>query len=439
MGTLVSYQLKDSVAAITMDDGKVNVMSTAMQTGLNEALDRAEADGAVVLLRGRDGVFSAGFDLNVLRERGPDAATMVRGGFELAYRVLSFPQPVVVACTGHAIAMGAFLLLSGDYRVGAAGPFKFVANEVAIGLTLPQAAVEVLRARLTPSAFGRAAILSETFTPDNAVESGFLDRVVARLGRARRMPARWRPLCPRWTVGPCRQQAPGRHDTLVALRAAHRATRPRANWSDPDPAVPQTQAAHQPELRDQVLRVAVGTLAADGVRGFTTRAVAEGAATSVPAVYELFGDKAGLVREMFFEGFRQLRRRFDELADTDDPRADLGRAVGGFRSFVRRQPAAGPGDVLATVRRLRPGPAEARGRRRGPRSSSSGASGGASTPACCRRPTDIAHTLLALAQGLAAQEAAGWLGRSRPSVDRRWAVGLRAALDGFRHPSTADR
>ena len=94
-----------------MDDGKVNVMSSAMQAELHAALDRAEADGAVVVLTGRPGVFSAGFDLTVLRAGGDEAPAMVRGGFELAYRVLSFPLPVVVACTGHAIAMGTFLLL----------------------------------------------------------------------------------------------------------------------------------------------------------------------------------------------------------------------------------------------------------------------------------------------------------------------------------------
>jgi enoyl-CoA hydratase len=84
-----------------------------------------------------------------------------------------------MACTGHAIAMGTFLLLSGDYRVGADGPFKLVANEVAIGLTIPPVGVEILRQRLTPAAFNRAAMLSESFTPDNAIEAGFLDRVVA--------------------------------------------------------------------------------------------------------------------------------------------------------------------------------------------------------------------------------------------------------------------
>ncbi len=179
MDALVTYQLADGVATITMDDGKVNVMSNAMQAEINAALDQAIDDGAVVVLEGREGVFSAGFDLPTLRGGGDDGWRMVRGGFELAHRVLGFPLPVVIACTGHAIAMGTVLLLSGDYRVGADGPFKLVANEVAIGLTIPPVGVEILRQRLTPAAFNRAAMLSESFTPDNAIEAGFLDRVVA--------------------------------------------------------------------------------------------------------------------------------------------------------------------------------------------------------------------------------------------------------------------
>ena len=175
---LVSYQLDDAIATITMDDGKVNALSPEMQAEINAALDRAEADRAVVLLTGRDGVFSAGFDLRVIRGGGDDAASMVRGGFDLAHRLLSFPTPVVVACTGHAIAMGLFVLLSGDYRVGANGPYKLMANEVAIGMTLPRAAIEILRQRVAPAQFNRAAILAETFTPATAVEAGFLDQVV---------------------------------------------------------------------------------------------------------------------------------------------------------------------------------------------------------------------------------------------------------------------
>ena len=179
MSELVTYELADGIATIAMDDGKVNVMSNAMQAEINAALDRALDDGGIVVIAGREGVFSAGFDLPTLRAGGEDGWRMVRGGFELAHRVLGFPLPVVIACTGHAIAMGTFLLLSGDYRIGAEGPYKLVANEVAIGLTFPRVGIEILRQRLTPSAFNRAAMLAETFSPGDAVQAGFLDRVVA--------------------------------------------------------------------------------------------------------------------------------------------------------------------------------------------------------------------------------------------------------------------
>jgi len=179
METLVTYQLDGSVATATMDDGKVNVLSVAMLAEINAALDQAETDAAVLVLSGRPGLFSAGFDLATLRGGGSDAATMLRAGFELSERMLSFPRPLVIACTGHAIAMAVFLLLSGDYRIGAAGPYKIQANEVAIGLPMPVTAVEISRQRLTPAAFNRAVILAEPFAPnEDAVAAGFLDRVV---------------------------------------------------------------------------------------------------------------------------------------------------------------------------------------------------------------------------------------------------------------------
>jgi enoyl-CoA hydratase len=178
MGTLVTYRLDHSVATITMDDGKVNVLSPAMLEELASALDRAMADWAVVVLTGREGIFSAGFDLATLRAGGPDAAAMLLAGFELAQRLLSFPTPVVIACPGHAIAMGVFLLLSGDYRIGAAGPYRITANEVALGMTMPRTAVEICRQRLAPAHFNRAVVLAEVYAPDNAVDAGFLDRVV---------------------------------------------------------------------------------------------------------------------------------------------------------------------------------------------------------------------------------------------------------------------
>jgi enoyl-CoA hydratase len=178
MDTLVTYQLHDAVATITMDDRKVNVLSLAMLTELDAALDLAAAERAVVILTGREGVFSAGFDLPVLRAGGTEAADMLRAGFDLAARLLAFPTPVLVACPGHAVAMGAFLLLSGDYRIGVSGPYKITANEVAIGITMPHAAVEICRQRLTPAGFNRAVVIADVFPPEDAVSAGFLDRVV---------------------------------------------------------------------------------------------------------------------------------------------------------------------------------------------------------------------------------------------------------------------
>jgi enoyl-CoA hydratase len=179
METLVSYECDGAVATIAMDDGKVNAFSLPMLRQLDDAFDRAEVDHAVVVLTGRDGVFSAGFDLPVLRAGGPEAEEMLFAGFELAERILSFSTPVLIVCTGHAVAMGVFLLLSADYRVGVSGPYRITANEVAIGLTMPRAAIEICRQRLTPAHFNRAVVLAEVYAPVDAVDAGFLDRVVA--------------------------------------------------------------------------------------------------------------------------------------------------------------------------------------------------------------------------------------------------------------------
>jgi enoyl-CoA hydratase len=177
--SIVSYQLNNSIATISMDDGKVNVMSLRMLAELNKALDRAIADkAAAIVLTGRPGVFSSGFDLKVLTAGGTDAFDMLKNGFELAERLFSLSMPVVIACTGHAIAMGVFLVLSVDYRVCADGPYKIGANEVAIGLTMPHFAIEICRQRLAPAYFSRAVNNAETFAPDQAVIAGFLDQVV---------------------------------------------------------------------------------------------------------------------------------------------------------------------------------------------------------------------------------------------------------------------
>jgi enoyl-CoA hydratase len=178
MDGCVGYELRDSIATITLDDGKRNALSLAAFTELGAAFERARREpAAAVVLTGRPDVFSAGFDLSVMRAGGAAMAELVRTGFELAERILAFPAPVVVACTGHAIAMGVFLVLAGDYRIGARGAYKIGANEVAIGIPLPHFAIELCRQKLAPTHFHRAVSLSELYTPEDAVVAGFLDRV----------------------------------------------------------------------------------------------------------------------------------------------------------------------------------------------------------------------------------------------------------------------
>lgn len=173
----VEYKLTGGVAHIAMDDGKANAMSPKMIDQMNSAFDAAENDQAVVVLSGRDRLFCGGFDLSVF-EQGPRALLeMLIGGAELLERMLGFETPIVVACGGHAPAMGSFMLLASDYRIGAQGRFKIGFNEVKIGLPLPRFAVEVARQRLSPVAFNQT-LLARMYRPDEAMVAGFLDEVV---------------------------------------------------------------------------------------------------------------------------------------------------------------------------------------------------------------------------------------------------------------------
>ncbi|GGI91532.1 crotonase/enoyl-CoA hydratase family protein [Halopseudomonas pertucinogena] len=178
MSELVSYSFSDGIARIGLDNGKVNALSPELFAELNAALDRAEQDRAVVVISGKPGIFSGGYDLKVMTSSADAAKGLVSIGSTLSRRLLSHPFPVMAVCTGHAIAKGAFLLLSADYRIGVEGPFKIGLNEVAIGMTMHHAGIELARARLSNSAFNRTVINAEMFSPQDAVEAGFLDRVV---------------------------------------------------------------------------------------------------------------------------------------------------------------------------------------------------------------------------------------------------------------------
>ena len=178
MSAPVSYELDGAVAVIRLDDGKANALSHEVIDDLHGALDRAADEARAVVLAGRDGRFSAGFHLPTMTAGTEQMQGLVTAGAELLLRTYLFPRPVVVACTGHALAAGALVVLVGDTRVGAEGDFKIGLNEVAIGMQLPVFAVELARDRLSKRHFTAATLQARIYEPAEAVDAGFLDRVV---------------------------------------------------------------------------------------------------------------------------------------------------------------------------------------------------------------------------------------------------------------------
>ncbi len=167
------------VSVLHMDDGKANALSPQMITELSAALDEAEKLGDAVVLAGREGRFSAGFDLKVMMTSVEAAKTLVRSGGELLLRLYMFPRPVVIACTGHALAGGALLVLIGDHRVAARGPFRIGLNEVSIGMPLPILGQELARDRLTSAELPRATLFAHIYDPETALAAGYLDATAA--------------------------------------------------------------------------------------------------------------------------------------------------------------------------------------------------------------------------------------------------------------------
>jgi enoyl-CoA hydratase len=178
MSDYVRYEQEGDVAVLTMDDGKANAFGINMTTALMDGLDRASAEAGAVVLAGRPGVLCAGFDLSVIRGGDPEKKTAMRNaGVEALLRLYMHPQPLVIACTGHAVAAGALILLTGDRRIGAAGAFKIGLNEIAIGMTLPIFGLELARDRLDPRALNAAVLGATIYDPAGATAAGYLDQV----------------------------------------------------------------------------------------------------------------------------------------------------------------------------------------------------------------------------------------------------------------------
>lgn len=178
MNEFVTYQSEENYAIITINNGKANAISNEVVAGLNASLDKAEKEDKVVILTGTQGIFSGGFDLKVMKASPESALELVTKGSKLSLRMLSFSKPIIVACNGHAIAKGAFLLLSADYRIGVEGDFKIGLNEVMIGMTMHNAGIAIAKARLSEVYLNRSVNNAEIFSSKDAVKAGFLDTIV---------------------------------------------------------------------------------------------------------------------------------------------------------------------------------------------------------------------------------------------------------------------
>tara|TARA_R110002096_G_scaffold16898_15_gene58277 strand:- start:65882 stop:66583 length:702 start_codon:yes stop_codon:yes gene_type:complete len=175
---IVQYETHDSIAVITMEDGKANALSPTMLDALSEAFDRAEKEAKAVILAGRPGRFSAGFDLKIMATGQEAAMSMIMQGGEFFLRLYEFPKPIVMAVSGHALAGGILLASTGDTRIGMKGDFKIGLNEVTNGMPVPVLGHEFARDRLTASELVPAVMHAKLYDPESAVEAGWLDRVV---------------------------------------------------------------------------------------------------------------------------------------------------------------------------------------------------------------------------------------------------------------------
>ena len=175
---IATLTTEGDVSIITLNDGKANVFSPEMSSTVSNLLDQVPGDKGSLVITGRPGIFSAGFDLKIISSGDADAvAAMVKAGFTLLARIYNFPRPVIAACSGHGVALGAFLLCCADYRIGAKGQFIVQANETRNNMSIPAPILEISKSRIAKTHWYRAILNAEAYPVENAIEPGYLDEV----------------------------------------------------------------------------------------------------------------------------------------------------------------------------------------------------------------------------------------------------------------------
>ncbi len=175
----INVEMREGVAILHVDDGAVNALSYVLVSQLSEAIVVAQDDASAsaIVLAGNQKCLSAGLDLNEV-QKGPEAAqAIIQAAGQLFGALFTCPKPIVVACTGHAMAGGAVILVTGDYHIGRAGKYKIGYSEVPIGIALPDAAIAMSQYRMTGAA-AEIASLGEITDPEGALKLGFFDELV---------------------------------------------------------------------------------------------------------------------------------------------------------------------------------------------------------------------------------------------------------------------
>ena len=179
LAKIATLTKKDDISIITLDDGKANVFSPKMIQDVNECLDKVPTESGALIITGRDGMFSAGFDLKIISSGDMQATMdMSLSGFKLLSRIFSFPRPILAACSGHGIALGTFLLCCCDYRIGVKGDYMIGANEMRTNMVIPIPILELISHRVTASHKYRAILGAEMYSIQDGVEAGLIDEIV---------------------------------------------------------------------------------------------------------------------------------------------------------------------------------------------------------------------------------------------------------------------
>lgn len=217
----MKYELLDKkIAKISLDNGKANAISLEVATQLMNYLDQAKKEAEGVVICGHPGIFSAGFDLKVLAQGMDAAQAMLDEGMLMMEKIYSHPQPIVVACEGHAVGMGVFILLAADYRIGAQGDFSIRLPETAIGMPFTTILKIIAKTHISPLHHARAIVQSRPYSPEHASQIGMLDEVVEPDNVIEKALLRAKELCELPSAQYAQNKLDMREDDIKAIRTS---------------------------------------------------------------------------------------------------------------------------------------------------------------------------------------------------------------------------